>query len=191
MPIVEEGSNFPSALGLKNRPRTEVRTGPIAGRAMALVGGETPIHLAQKVGGLGLREKLRMRTRRGTMPSSLSVESEFETEVHNAQYRHQLTKYPVIPLLDRPHPIADVIKAWAPIVPRTKMLGAFGVVDPTEPGISIDSYEKNIPRPYPRPMGWDIGKNIANLPSAIAFGPGAGGPSGPSRTVHPSISIEL
>jgi len=176
MVVVEEGSNFPAALGKKNWPWTMSRSGSIGEQAMALARGETPVHLAQKVHGRKVR------------PSNLSVVSEFETESHNAQFRNQLTKYPIIPLLDRPHPVADAIKAWAPVIPRTKLLGVFGVVDPTEPGVSIDGYEKNIPRPYPRPMGWEPGQMIANLPSAVATGPGA---TGPSRTVHPSISIEL
>jgi len=46
--IVEEGSNFPRVLGLKTRPLEMVRTTKIGRQAMALVGGETPVHLAQR-----------------------------------------------------------------------------------------------------------------------------------------------
>lgn len=177
MVVVEEKTNFPSALGRKNIPRTMVRTGPIAERAMALVGGVTPVHLAQRIS----------RGLRGKVDTGLSVHSEYETYVHNLNA--QLTKHSILPVLDRPKPVLDAIKAWAPIVPRVKLIGAFGIVDPTtEPGISIDKYVKNIPRPYPRPMEWAPGKLIENIPSVITTGAGV---AGPSRTVHPKISIEL
>ena len=54
MPILEQGTNFPNILGRKTFPPTLVRaqkiirTIPIANQAMALVRGETPVHLAQR-----------------------------------------------------------------------------------------------------------------------------------------------
>jgi len=48
--IVEEGSNFPRVMGFKKRPLEMVRTARIGQQAMALVGGETPVHLAQRFG---------------------------------------------------------------------------------------------------------------------------------------------
>lgn len=208
MPIVEEGTNYPTALGRKNVPRFMTRTGPIGGKAMALVRGETPIHLAQKLRaqigrlpprGTGLitgtarrgrerglgrrlteRERMRRHARIYGPTSPLSVESEYETYVHNLNA--QLTKYPILPFLDRPHPVLDAIKARAPIVPRVKLLGAFGVVDPKEKLLAV---AKNIPRPYARPGTWKAERQIGQLPSAISI------LMGPSRTVHPSISVEL
>ena len=46
--IVEEVSNFPRVLVLKTRPLEMVRTTKIGQQAMALTGGETPVHLAQR-----------------------------------------------------------------------------------------------------------------------------------------------
>lgn len=57
MPIFEEGSNFPTILGRKNVPPVIIRAQkllqsrasiPIGQQAMALITGETPIHLAQR-----------------------------------------------------------------------------------------------------------------------------------------------
>ena len=46
--IIEEGTNFPKVLGLKTRPLELVRTTKIGQQAMAMIGGETPVHLAQR-----------------------------------------------------------------------------------------------------------------------------------------------
>ena len=53
--IVEEGSNFPRVLGFKKRPLEMVRTARIGQQAMAVVGGETPVHLAQRFFGQSKR----------------------------------------------------------------------------------------------------------------------------------------
>jgi len=42
----------------------------------------------------------------------------------------QLTKYPIVPLLDRPKPVLQWVRTRNPIVPRVKILGAFGLVSP-------------------------------------------------------------
>jgi len=93
MPIVEDRTNYPTVLGYRNIPWTGIRVKPIARLPMALVGGETPVHLAQRL-------------------------------------RAQLTRYPIFPVLDRPHPVLDAIKGMAPIVPRVRLLGAFGIINP-------------------------------------------------------------
>lgn len=56
MPIFEEGTNFPAVLGRKNIPSTIIRAQklirspiPLGQQAMALIRGETPIHLAQRL----------------------------------------------------------------------------------------------------------------------------------------------
>jgi hypothetical protein len=58
--VVEEGTNFPGVLGRKNRPSSIIRGQTyrlldympgIADQAMAIVRGESPIHVAQKVRG--------------------------------------------------------------------------------------------------------------------------------------------
>ena len=49
MTIIEWGVNYPNVLGRMSVPPATIRQGPIADKAMALIRGETPIHLAQKV----------------------------------------------------------------------------------------------------------------------------------------------
>lgn len=109
----------------------------------------------------------------------LSLHTEEEVLSKNTQYNHQLTKYPILPLLDRPHPVIDKIKAQATVVPRTKLIGIFGIIDPPET-------EKNVPQPW-GPRKWPTGAEVGRLPSVIQTG---GGVPGPSRTMHPrEISI--
>jgi len=48
---VQEGINFPRVLGVLNYPPATIRQGPLASKAMALIRGETPVHLAQRVRG--------------------------------------------------------------------------------------------------------------------------------------------
>lgn len=101
-----------------------------------------------------------------------------ETPVHLAQrIRAQMANYPIIPVIDRPHPLLDMVKQRPTVIPRLKLIGAFGIVDPAQT-------EYNIPRPYPRPMGWPAGKAISTIPSVIADISGA---SGPERTTHPQM----
>jgi len=115
--------NYPRALGRRNLPRgylesvgvsnlpwIEIREKPIAELPIALIRGEVPIHLAQRL-------------------------------------RGQLTKYPIIPVLDRPHPVLEAIKERAPIVPRVKLLGAFGIIDPTQERPIIETVKSILTRP--------------------------------------------
>ena len=46
--IKEYGRNFPAVLNITNKPWTAVRATDIGNQAMALVRGETPVHLAQR-----------------------------------------------------------------------------------------------------------------------------------------------
>jgi len=50
MPIVEYGVNYPTVLGRRNiPPPAKVRVTPMGTQPMALIGGETPMFLAQKL----------------------------------------------------------------------------------------------------------------------------------------------
>ena len=42
----------------------------------------------------------------------------------------EVTSYPIFPILDRPHPLLDWVKERDTIIPRVKILGAAGVVNP-------------------------------------------------------------
>lgn len=204
MVIVEESTNYPTILGRKNVP-PEKRWG--SGRIIAtlpsvIAAGMDRSFLPQlfkqlpprgtglRLGtarsglerGLGRRltEVERLKRHREIYGSELSLHTEEEVLSKNTQYNHQLTKYPILPLLDRPHPVLDKIKAQAPVVPRTKLIGTFGIIDPSP------ETEKNIPLPW-GPREWGPGAEVGRLPSVIQTG---GGVSGPSRTMHPSeISI--
>jgi hypothetical protein len=137
--------------------------------------------------GRRLTEMERLKRHREIYGSELSLHTEEEVLNKNIQYNHQLTNYPIIPLLDRPHPVLDKIKAQAPIVPRTKLLGVFGIIDPTEWPPKAAT-EKNVPEPW-GPREWTPGAEVGRLPSVIQTG---GGVPGPSRTMHPKeISIVM
>jgi len=115
--------NYPEALGRRNLPRgylesvgvsnlpwIEVRERPIAELPIALIRGEVPVHLAQRL-------------------------------------RGQLTKYPIIPFLERPHLLLDAIKGREPIVPRVKLLGALGITDPSQERPIIETVKEILSRP--------------------------------------------
>lgn len=178
MVIVEEGTNFPRALGRKNIPPAKTwGDRPIANLPSVIAGGMDRSFLPQLLERFRIREKITRRERR--LGTGLSVHTEQEVAVHNAQ----MTKYPIVPLLDRPHPLLDAIKAQSPLIPRVKLLGVFGVIDPEEVRVT----EKNIPRPFPRPYEWPEESILGRLPSAISI------LEGPQRTVHPrqGLSVEL
>jgi len=126
--------------------------------------------------GRRLTELERLKRHKAMYGRDLSIQAEEAQMQMNAQYNTQMTNYPILPLLDRPHPVLDAIKASATIVPRTKLLGTFGIIDPTE---------KNIPTPW-GPRTWPTGAEVGRLPSVIQTGAGV---SGPTRTMHPEISI--
>ena len=109
LPIVEEGRNLPSVLGRRNIP-TE-RPWPITRRLATI----------PAVRGLGREPPL--------LPQrDISVQVDEDVKSHNIQ--GQLTKYPIFPILDRPKPILDWLKARNTLIPRAKLIGAFGLVDP-------------------------------------------------------------
>ena len=198
MVIVEESTNFPTVLGRKNIPAVKswgsgriigtlpsvarerqglfpqfLRQLPPRGTGLRL--GTAREELARGMG-RRLTELERLKRHREMYGRDLSIQAEEAQTQMNAQYNAQMTKYPIIPLLDRPHPVLDAIKASATVIPRTKLLGAFGIIDPTE---------KNIPPPW-GPRTWPPGAEVGRLPSVIQTGVGA---SGPTRTMHPEISL--
>jgi len=109
LPIVEEGRNLPSVLGRRNLPAG--KSWPI-GRVLAKV---------PMVRGLGREPPL--------LPQSeISVQTDEDVKSHSIQ--GQITKYPIFPILDRPKPLLQWVKMRSPLIPRVKVLGAFGLVDP-------------------------------------------------------------
>jgi len=108
----------------------------------------------------------------------MSVYTDEDVVYKNIQYNRQLTKRPILPLIDRPKPVIEAIKAYAPVVPRTKLLGVFGVIDPPET-------VKNVPQPW-GPRTWPVGADVGGLPSVVQAGAGV---TGPSRTMHPELSV--
>lgn len=196
--IIEESTNFPTVLGRKNIPAVKSwGSGRIIGTLPSVARerqGLFPQFLRQlpprgtglRLGtaregltrGMGRRltELERLKRHKAMYGRDLSIQAEEAQMQMNAQYNTQMTNYPILPLLDRPHPVLDAIKASATIVPRTKLLGTFGIIDPTE---------KNIPTPW-GPRTWPTGAEVGRLPSVIQTGAGV---SGPTRTMHPEISI--
>ena len=145
LPIVEEGRNFPTVLGRKNIPTTKSwPPGRILARLPMVRGlGREPPLLPQK--------------------SEISVQVDEDVKVHSLQ--GQLTKYPIFPILDRPTPVLDWLKSRSPIIPRVKLIGAFGVVDPQ--------------------YTWSPERPIGNIPKPMSI------LSGPRHPLHPQkISVE-
>jgi len=202
--IVEESTNYPTLLGKKNIPfeKSWGNDRIISTLPSVIAAGMDRSFLPQlfrqlPTRGTGLRigtarERLtrgmgrrltdleRLKRHKEIFGDELSLHAESEVLSKNIQYSHQLTKYPIIPLLDRPHPVLDKIKAQAPVIPRTKLIGVFGILDPSP------ETAKNVPLPW-GPREWIPGADVGRLPSVIQTGAGV---SGPTRTMHPSeISI--
>ena len=145
MVIIEEGLNFPGVLGRKNRPAT--RSWGI-GRPFANIPsvrdqGRDPSLLPEEVN------------------PEIHIAGEYETDVHNANSA-QLTKHAIFPLLDRPKPFIQKIKSRAPLIPRSKLLGVFGLVGQGK-------------------WDWPRDKPLATIPKAMSI------LSGPEHPVHPEI----
>jgi len=179
--MAEDETNYPRALGRRNVPRsvaetlgrrnipwTEIRERPIPRLGMALVGGETPVHLAQSL----LSQILPPRgTGLITGTARVGLERGLGrrlTEIERARRHGRIFGQ----ILERPTPILDAVRERV-----TQLRG---------------QVEKNVPPPYPRPMGWPVGRLIGSLPSAVADIR----PTGPQRTVHPkkirsSIYVEM
>ena len=201
MVVIEEKTNFPTVLGRKNIPATKAwGPGAIIGtlpsvarerqgllpqlfrqlspRGTGLIAGTAREKLARGMG-RRLTDIERLTRHKEIYGQDLSIQAEETQILMNAQHRAQLTKHPIIPLLDRPHPVLDGIKASATILPRTKLIGVFGILDPSP------ETAKNIPLPW-GPRTWPPEAEIGGLPSVIQTGAGA---SGPTRTMHPEISL--
>jgi hypothetical protein len=148
------GVTLPTLPGVPTRPTMPVREAPPApvGR------GGIPGYARQILGFGRLRDRLRGRL--PVLRPEISIHGDEETVAHSAQ----LTEHPIFPVFDRPHPVLDAVKARAPLVPRTKLIGVFGILDPAE---------------------WAAGANIASLPSVLGIIPG------PERTMHPELHVEL
>lgn len=172
MVIVEESTNYPTILGPENiPPEKSWGSGRIINTLPSVIAnGMDRTFLPQRL----VRKPRILRGRQGIRGDELSLHTESEVLNKNIQYNHQLTKYPIIPMLDRPKPIIEKIKAMSPMIPRTKLLGVFGVIDPPQT-------VNNIPNPW-GPRTWTAGADLGKLPSVVQTG---GGVSGPSRTMHP------
>jgi len=155
MTIVEQGINYPRALGWRNIPWISVREAPIGNLAMALIRGEAPVHLAQKFLGQVLPPRgtglITGTARRGLERGMGRRLTEIERARRHAMIFGQLEKRPIL----------EAVKE------RVRQLRG--------------QTEKNIPPPYVRPAEWPLLRLIGGLPSAVADIR----PTGPQRTVHP------
>lgn len=104
---------------------------------------------------------------------------------YKADYKGQMAKYPIFPVLDRPKPILAAIKEFSPIIPRVKFLGVFNIIDPPELAGGDFSAGRRYAKPYPwtKFKSWDPKRNIANIPSVTARDL----VSGPERSVSPQL----
>jgi len=138
MPIVEEGRNLPSVLGRRNIPVE--KPWPVT-RVLAKL---------PAVRGLGREPSL--------LPQG-------DISVQTDEIQSQLAKHPIFPIFDRPKPLLQWVKMRAPLVPRTKILGTFGLVDPQ--------------------YVWPPEREIGGIPKPMSI------LSGPTHPLHPSrISVE-
>lgn len=125
-------------------------------------------------------------------PSHSKQQGTIAVHGENVNYREQVTEQPIIPILDRAHPVLDWIKTRETLIPgRRKLLGAAGVVDPSElrgQRFGAGGYggryseERRQPTPYPTErFRWPAEKDVGRLPSVIAEDV----TTGPTRTVSP------
>lgn len=182
----ERETNFPRVLGRKNYPREgQWSGGPL--RSIA--------SMPSAVGGVGHKGILPQRRMHGLRKESrkMSVYAEDAIRYKNAQLGAQLTGRAIFPLFDRPKPLIQTLKERAPVISRTKLLGAFGLVGqassagmrPVLPGSGRNLANPRGSRRWPATMG------IARMPSVVADTL----TSGPRRTMHPSghrgLSVEV
>lgn len=142
MAILEHGSNFPDVLGRKNVP--DAKSWPTDRRL-----ADVP-----SVRGIGRDQWLPQ----AGVTTDISVVADRESTVHNLLAK-QLTKRPIVPFFDRPTPLIDRIKARAPLIPRTKLLGVLGIVNAQQ---------------------WGPDRGIGSLPKPMSI------LSGPEHPMHPS-----
>ena len=182
----ERETNFPGVLGKKNYPREGKWPGgplrSIASMPSAVGGVGHKGILPQKLTGhIGRRETRKM-----------SVYTEDALRFKNAQMGAQLTGRAIFPLFDRPKPLIQTLKERAPIISRTKLLGAFGLVgQASAAGMRpvLPASGRNIANPRGS-RRWPATMGIARMPSVVADSL----TSGPRRTMHPAhrgLSVEV
>jgi hypothetical protein len=181
----EEGTNFARILGRKTYPRETARPRGIGEQAIALIGGETPIHLAQR---FRVRETESQLPRFRQVPGGGSqlpafnapgLESVLPQVVARPISRLRITSKR---LLGQTVQVTRSITSNFPMLQKLKGrlrgqgLGYIG------PGWDA----KNVPTPY-SPRMWRPGANVAELPAVTGI------ISGPEKTVHPQmhLSVEL
>ena len=181
----EREPNFPRVLGRKNYPREgQWSGGPL--RSVA--------SMPSAVGGVGHKGILPQRKMHGLRRESrkMSVYTEDEVRYKNAQLGAQITGHAIFPLFDRPKPLIQPIKERAPIISRTKLLGAFGLVgQASSAGMRpvLPASGRNIASPW-GPRKWPATMGVARMPSVVADSL----TSGPRRTMHPAhrgLSVEV
>jgi hypothetical protein len=144
MSIVEDGRNLPRVLGRKNVPAE--KPWPV-GRVLANL---------PAVRGLGREPSL--------LPQRTEISVQPDEDVKSHSLQGQLTRHPILPILDRPKPLLSWVKARSPLIPRTKVLGAFGIVDPQ--------------------YVWPPERQIGGIPKPMSI------LSGPVHPLHPEINVE-
>jgi len=182
----ERETNFPGVLGRKNYPREgQWSGGPL--RSIA--------SMPSAVGGVGHKGILPQRSMHGLRRETrkMSVYAEDAIRFKNAQMGAQLTGRAIFPLFDRPKPLIQSIKERAPIISRTKLLGAFGLVgQASSAGMRpvLPASGRNIANPRGA-RRWPATMGVARMPSVVADTL----TSGPRRTMHPSghrgLSVEV
>lgn len=134
-----------------------------------------------------------------TQPEITREFGQLAVHTENIASNAQMTKYPIVPVLDRPHPVLDWVKTRSPLLPRVKLIGAFNIVDPSDfsaqrygAGSAGGNYsrERRLPQPYPyTKFVWDPRKDIARLPSVAIVG---SHPTPPTRQLSPEkISVQI
>lgn len=159
--IVEQGRNFPALLKFINKVPATVRSGGIGDQAMALVRGETPVHLAQRFRG---QSQLRGPSQ---LPSRVSIETMFPQ------------------MANRPTPVKDVLRKRGLL--GQSYAWPFGQTERNIPHIyeRFGNLPTNVGHDRGRPSLWPVDANIGSIPSV------AGIVSGPSRTVHSQMSVSM
>lgn len=178
MTITENGTNYPNVLGPKNIPTTTIRSGTIGDQAIAVVRGETPIHLAQGVLKGGLLEQLRnrLRSRRRLLGQGLPPRG---TGLLRGTARTGLLRGGGRRLSE------------AERLARHKRIYGKNLSVHSENAIRVHNAQgvNNIPTPWIRPTTWpNATRLIGRLPSVIGI------LHGPERTVlgkRSGISVEL
>lgn len=156
--IIENGRNYPESLGYRNPVSKKhwpaganIGTIPSVGmeRKSLFPQGLPPRGTGLLTGRAGTRRFGVPRTEAERQGRHMSI-----VEGRGAM-SSQMTKHTILPFLDRIKPLINAIKSRATIIPRTKLLGAFGLVG-----------QKNIP--VPRSLAeWSRKANVGGIPSIV------------------------